>query len=121
MAQPAMNMFDTHKSIKALIEAGVKEKEAESIVDLVSVSREYDFSRLATKEQVNSVAKDVQTLEKEMKAVEENLTNKFKTEVATVKAEIATLKWDVLKWIIPFFLTNSIAIVALIAAFFVYK
>ena len=48
--------FDTHKHIKILIQHGIKEQQAESIVDLVLQSREFDISRLATKDQVDALS-----------------------------------------------------------------
>src|SRR2546423_14509787 len=47
--------FDTHEYIKELIKAGLKEKQAEVIVKGFLQSRDYDFSRLATKEQVTVI------------------------------------------------------------------
>ncbi len=104
MAEPAVNMFDTHKSIRALVNIGIKEKQAEGIVELVSKSRDYDFSRLATKDQLESVRS-------ELKATEEKLNHKIEKEAAAVQ-------YNILKWIIPFFLTNSLALVAVIIALF---
>lgn len=46
--------FDTHKSFKAIVAAGFSEPQAETIVELVRSSKEYDFSTLATKEQVRN-------------------------------------------------------------------
>ena len=46
--------FDTHKSFKAIVAAGFSEPQAEAIVELVRSSKEYDFSTLATKEQVRN-------------------------------------------------------------------
>lgn len=111
MAEPAVNMFDTHKSIRALVNIGIKEKQAEGIVELVSKSRDYDFSRLATKDQV-------EMLNSKIDNVEEKLNHKIEKEVATIKSEMANLQFNILKWIIPFFLTNSLALVAVIIALF---
>jgi len=47
--------FDTHKSVKSLLHHGFKAPQAESIVELLSQSRDYDLSRVATKEQVTKL------------------------------------------------------------------
>ena len=85
--------FDTHKSIKLLISQGVKESQAESIVEVVSQSREYDMSQLATKEQLN--------------LVEEKL-----------KRKIITAQNNVLKWIMPFLTGIMLSMLAVTAKLF---
>jgi len=64
------SMFDTHRHIKQL------EKQAESIVELVRDSRNYDISKLATREQV-----------------------------AILETKITEAKYDLLKWMIPLLVT----------------
>ena len=59
-------MFDTHKYIKLLMSKGLKEKQAESIVRIVSESREMDMSKFATKEQVEGIKMQVENLEKDL-------------------------------------------------------
>lgn len=56
-------MFDTHKYIKFLKSKGIKEPQAESIVQLVSESREFDMAKVATKEQVDHLEKRLERLE----------------------------------------------------------
>jgi hypothetical protein len=58
-----MHSFDTHAHVKALITAGLEEPQAEAIIKTLVNSREYDFSKLATKEQLAHL--------------EEKLTNKI--------------------------------------------
>lgn len=118
MAEPAVNMFDTHKSIRALVDIGIKAKQAEGIVELVSKSREYDFSRLATKDQVEAVKTELYSVKTELKAEIDGVRKDVKAEIAIIKSEIANLQFNILKWIIPFFLTNSLALVAVIIALF---
>ena len=143
MAEPAMN-FDTHKSIKALIERGFKEPLAEGIVEVVSISREQDISKLATKDQlaaveekltdkINSVEEKLSSridaveekLSNRIDAVEEKLNNKIdsvETKLMNkITTEVATIKYDILKWMIPLFLTNTLAVLAVLAAFFLQK
>lgn len=49
LSESFMN-FDTHKSFKSIVAAGFSETQAEAIVDLVQTSKEYDISKLLTKE-----------------------------------------------------------------------
>lgn len=111
-----MRTFDTHKHIKELTNSGLKEAQAEAIVQSLVDSREYDFSKLATKEQ--------------LKAVEERLMNKvdsIQTELTkfATKEQLATLEekltgrinaieGNILKWIIPLFFTTWVMIAGLI-------
>ena len=44
--------FDTHAVIKTFKKAGFKDMQAEVIVNAINQSREFDISRLATKEQI---------------------------------------------------------------------
>jgi hypothetical protein len=53
MREPQMN-FDTHESIKFFIGEGFKEKQAESVVKVVSKSRSFDFEKLATRDQLKN-------------------------------------------------------------------
>lgn len=50
-----MRTFDTHQHIKDLVKSGFKEKQAEGIVKSLVASRDFDFSKLATKEQLELV------------------------------------------------------------------
>ena len=56
--------FDTHKYIKELQSSGFDEKQAEVIVKSLLESREYDFSKLSTQEQVSHLEKEIGKLEK---------------------------------------------------------
>ena len=84
-------MFDTHKYIKILKSQGVKENQAETIVQLVSESREQDLSKLATKEQVIAVEKTIIALEKSTKEQITALEKTTKAEIEGVKLQIAVL------------------------------
>jgi len=80
------HIFNTHEYIKALIKTGMKEKQAEILVKGLLESREYDFSRLATKDELLATKQEL-------------------------KAEISGIKVDILKWMIPLLFT-VIAMVA---------
>ncbi len=67
VSKKTMN-FDTHKYIKELESSGFNEKQAEVIVKSLLDSRDYDLSKLATREQVNALQNDVAIIRKEMEA-----------------------------------------------------
>ncbi|MEI6187774.1 MAG: hypothetical protein WCP46_04650 [Alphaproteobacteria bacterium] len=68
-----MHTFDTHKHIKELQATGFDERQAEVIVKSLFESRDYDVSKLATKEQVFVLEKDVKSIEKDVKAIEKDV------------------------------------------------
>jgi peptidoglycan hydrolase CwlO-like protein len=72
------HIFNTHEYIKSLIKAGMTEELSEVIVRGLIESREYDFSKLATKEkleiddlkeQVNDLKEQINDLKKQMKVL----------------------------------------------------
>jgi hypothetical protein len=84
--------FDTHHYIKKLLKSGLKEKQAEVIVKGMLQSREQDFSQAATKEFVEATKNEL-------------------------KVDIAASQNNILKWIIPLFLTNIGMVIAIIIKF----
>lgn len=85
-------MFDTHKYIKLLKSKGLKETQAESIVQIVSEGRELDMSRLATRDQLDN-------LEKSTKDQLENV----KIQICNVEKRLDRLEQEVKsghRWII---------------------
>ena len=94
MGLPAMKI-DTYKSVKGLVNKGMKESHAEGIVEFVR-NNTPDLSHLATKEQLN--------------AVEERLKAEIRAEVASVRVEMHTMTWTMLKWILPFLFAIIIGI-----------
>jgi predicted nucleic acid-binding Zn-ribbon protein len=142
--EPPMN-FDTHKYIEFLIGKGLKKAQAESIVEVVSKSRDYDLSKLATKDQVKlveatlrgeikevkgeittlreeieGVKKEIMSVKGELTGVKGELTG-VKGEIMSVKREILDVKVElhkeimvILKWMIPLFMSTTLAIIGLI-------
>ena len=98
--------FDTYKSVKALVAQGFKEPQAEVIVNAIAESREFDLSKLATKEQVNALAKVV-----EEKATKEQV-NALRDEM---RALIAESHASILKWMVATMITFSGVIIAAVA------
>jgi hypothetical protein len=76
----AVHTFDTHEYIKSFKQTGMKEVQAEAIVKAIKESRDFDFSRLATKDQIKLLQSDIKT-------VEERLRGEIKASEATV------IKW----------------------------
>ena len=76
--------INTHEAFKQLVDAGVKEKAAETIIKVIDEARKSDFSHLATKEDIAIV----------------------KSEIIFVKGEIILLKW-----MLGFLLAMSSAII----------
>lgn len=93
MRATEMQSFDTHKFIKMIQNAGLKEKEAEAIVEVLVQSRSFDLANLASKEQLEHVRQ----------VLEANLSEKIHASVITM-----------LKWMLPFLLTIIGLIVTLL-------
>lgn len=77
--------FDTHAAIKALMNEGVKEKQAEVYVGIIQDSRD---SNSATKTDIVDL----------------------KIAISNINTQIANVKIDILKWILPFLMAIILAI-----------
>ena len=69
--------FDTHAAVKRLIAVGLQDKIAEEVVASIARGRDYDFSKLVTKEEFG-----------EHKQEMSERFNKIETEIALIKQEI---------------------------------
>lgn len=91
-----MHTFDTHKYVKELQATGFDENQAEVIVKSLLESRDYDASKLATKEQVFVLEKDVKALEKDVKSIEKDVkilqqdVKLLEQDVKSIRVEMAT-------------------------------
>ncbi|MDF3048235.1 MAG: putative phage protein [Candidatus Midichloriaceae bacterium] len=110
--------FDTHSAVKRFILSGLKEEQAEAIVQAISESRDYDLSNLATKTDLIGTEKKLddritgveQRLDAKITAVEQKLDAKFselsidianvRIEIVQVRGEIEKSKNETLKWFI---------------------
>jgi hypothetical protein len=108
--------FDTHSAVKRFILSGLKEEQAEAIVQTISESREYDLSNLATKTDLIGTEKKLddkitgveQRLDARITAVEQKLDAKFSEltiDIANVRIEIEKSKNETLKWFIGIAIT----------------
>jgi SMC interacting uncharacterized protein involved in chromosome segregation len=106
----AVHTFDTHEYIKSFKQTGMKEVQAEAIVKAIKESRDFDFSRLATKDQIKLLQSDIkgveQRLEAEIKGVEQKLEQKIETseerlrgEIKDVEVKIKASEVTVIKWV----------------------
>jgi len=119
MRQEQVN-FDTYKYVKDFEKAGFKLEQAEALVQTISASRDFDLSRLATKDQIfslekdihstqkniESLEKDIKSLDKDIKNLEEKLTAKIdgveerlrsemKANLAEMKASQSEMKAEI--------------------------
>lgn len=104
MRQTSMKIFDSHELYNNLIHGGFNDKQANAIVQSIVKVNFQDISHLATKEQLENTKID---LKKDNELLRQEL-----------KADIANIKFDILKWILPFVLSNTIAILGIIVALF---
>lgn len=72
--------FDTHLIIESLIKEGMKKEQAEAIVKGIQQGMQLDIGHLVTKEHFDTKL----------------------TQMAT-KEDVANVKYDLLKWILPFY------------------
>ena len=86
-----MHTFDTHKHIKELQATGFDERQAEVIVKSLFESRDYDVSKLATKEQVFVLEKDVKSIEKDVKAIEKDV-RAIEKDVRAIEKDVKSLR-----------------------------
>lgn len=85
--------FDTHSIIKRLVTAGLEEPIAEEIVRAIDDKRDHDS------------ASKLDLMEVE---------NRLSAEIAKTNIAIERTKNEILKWMIPFMFTNTLAIIGVI-------
>ena len=88
--------FDTHKYVKEFVKAGMPELQAEAVVKLVSESKDYDLSKLATREQIvlfkQETKNDIEKLDQKVESSVEKLEQKIEFSRNESKSEIKELK-----------------------------
>lgn len=116
-----MQTFDTLKQLKELQAFGFNEKQAEGIVHSLSAARDFDLSRLSTKDQVANLDKRIDYLEKRLDKLEEKFEGEFnkinkKMEQFVTKEHLtgalAEMQVNTLKWMIGIMFTFSGIIIA---------
>ena len=86
--------FDRHKFVKEFKKVGFNEDQAEVIVNSIAISRDFDLSKLTTKEQLDNAQSN---LTKEIESVRTDLTKEIESLRSEVKKEIETLRSEVKK------------------------
>lgn len=122
-----MMHLNTHEAYKKLIDAGLKDKVAETIIKVIDEARKSDFDRLATKEDLkdtrNELKLEITNVRMELKEeiakvrteLKEDIANvriELKEDIANIKADIADLKgkFGTMQWMMGFLLAMSSAI-----------
>jgi len=112
----AATNFDTHQVIKSFVIAGLKEPQAEAIVNAIVQSKDYDLSKLATKEQLELVKQQIANLENKMDARITNLERVMATkeDLAKLESLISKQEANILKWVIGTMIALSSVIFAIV-------
>ncbi len=91
--------FDTYKYVKEFIKVGMPEPQAEAIISLIHDSKNYDLSRLATKEQVKLLEQKVDNMatKEQFNLLEQKMATKddlSRLEIQMSKFEVQMAKQD---------------------------
>jgi len=89
--------FNTHQVIKKLVAKGLKEGQAEEIVEAILEGRNTDLNQLATKEQLLELKSETRTDFAKVKTDIAELKTEMRTGFAKVKTDIAEVKTDIEK------------------------
>ena len=115
MEQTSMKIFDSHELYNNLVHGGFNDKQANAIVNSIVKVNFQDVSHLATKEQLENTRA---VLQQDINNVKTDLKKDMELLRQELKADVASVQFGVLKWILPFVLTNTIAILGIIVATF---
>ena len=80
--------FDTHKYVKEFVKAGMPELQAEAVIKLVSESKDYDLSKLATKEQIVLLDQKIESSVEKLDQKIEYLRNEAKADCNRIDQKI---------------------------------
>ena len=126
MAQSPVLAFDTHAAVVELTEAGMPERQAESVVRLQSRLIEQHFATRADIEQVNSTIESLrlateaqfessrQATDARFEAERQATDAQFEASRLSTEAAIASLKAELIKWMIGTNLAFATLVVAAI-------
>lgn len=104
-----MIILDTHEAFEDMVASGLPKEQAESIVRVLKKSN----NDLATKSDIELVKKDIGTVRTEMNHEIELVRKDIEALRTELKQEIAHIKFDLLKWMVPFFVGTILAILSL--------
>ena len=127
MASSAL-AFDTHASVKRLMQSGMPEAQAEALVEVVSKTADMpDVSGLATKEDLEQLRlatkadldqlrlatkTDLDQLRVTTKADLEQVRAALETKIAVVDARVTAVKGELIYWIIGVGAVNALGQIA---------
>jgi hypothetical protein len=106
-----MALLNTHTTIKEFIKYGFSEDQAEVIVNAINDQN----TELVTK---NDLKFSISELKSNLTSDISKLEYELKSNISELKVSIAEVKIDILKWILPFVATNTLAIIGLIITAF---
>ena len=124
--------FDTHAAVKRLHGVGLANEVAEEIVSSMVLSRDYDLSKLVTKDQffkfreennerfnkidteIVLIKQEIKALRKDTKAEFANVDLKIEALRKDVIAEVAKGKSETIKWMVGLFIAQITAVVGLL-------
>ena len=125
MAQHPVLSFDTHAAVVSLVDSGMPERQAETVVRLQVRLIEQHFATKADVDTVNSTVESArqestdkielvrQELTDKIESLRQELIDKLESLRQEVKADLASLKSELIKWMIG---TNIAFATLLIAA-----
>ena len=129
MAQHPVLSFDTHAAVVSLVDSGMPERQAETVVRLQVRLIEQHF---ATKADVDTVNSTVESLRQEVNGKIESLRQEVNGKIESlrqevdgkieslrqeVKADLASLKTELIKWMIGTNLAFATLLIAAIKVF----
>jgi hypothetical protein len=92
----AVHTFDTHQYIKSFKKTGMKEVQAEAIITAIKESRDFDFSRLATKDQLKNLEQklvvEIKTIEQKIETTQQSLEQKIEIAEQRLGTEIKSVE-----------------------------
>ena len=129
--------MDTHKAFKKLVNSGMQENIAETVIEVIDETRRYEFEKLVTKENLDSailinsteLRSEIATFKTELKEEIAAVRTELKEEIASVKleliAEIAEVRSELkefkievaanfthLKWMVGLSISLNMTIIA---------
>jgi len=103
-----MARVDTHQLIQELIEGGLPQKPSE-IIGKAFLNSSNNNENYVTKEQFTHLEKEQSDIKTHLAVIKQTMAT---------KTDIAEMKSDILKWMIPLFLTVLISNIAILIALF---
>lgn len=83
-----MMHINTHEAYKKLVDAGVQDKAAETIILVIDESRKSDFDNLATKEDIGNIRTELKADIANVRLETANVRSELKEDIANLRAEL---------------------------------